>query len=165
MEGNYFVGTTFAKGEDGLWHSSPASYWPVGGKMDFLAYSLSTEGSNVAVSWDAENAAEKVTLTVSAEESQNDILYASKYAVRTADHAGSSGAAIDMEFQHVQAWLEFAVTGSSLVRLKSIELVKVYNAGTLTISNNMGNAIAVTVSPTITDWLPEKASSPALICR
>lgn len=142
-EGNYFVGTTFAKGDDNLWHADPKIYWPVGGKLDFLAFSLTTEegcSKNVNVKWDSENAASKVTLTVPAENTQNDILYASAANVK----AKKEAEAISMKFNHAQAWLEFQLTGTpaGVVRVKSIEIEDAYNAGVLTINNNSGNPLA-----------------------
>lgn len=142
-EGNYFVDETFAKGDDNLWHADPAVYWPVGGTLDFLAFSLTTESQYnkaVAVRWDSDNAASKVILSVPAENTQNDILYASAANVEPKRES----AAMALEFKHAQAWLEFQLTGSpdGVVTLKGIELENAYNAGTLTISNNGGTALA-----------------------
>lgn len=142
-EGNYFVNKTFAKEDDELWHANPAVYWPVGGIMDFLSYSLTTESQyskGITVEWDKENAAQQVVLDVPAENSQNDILFASASSVK----AQQPSTALQMQFNHAQAWLEFAITGKpdGVIKFKKIELVKVYNAGKLTISNNNGNALA-----------------------
>lgn len=141
MEGNYFVDKTFAKNGD-YWHATPAIYWPVGGNLDFLAFSLTSEAQynkSISVKWDAENAASKVTLTVPAENSQNDILFASAANIK----AQRTSTVVPMQFKHAQAWLEFQLSGSSdVVNVKRIELEDVYNAGTLTINNNGGDALA-----------------------
>lgn len=154
---NYFVGKTYAKcGGDEYWHNTSDGitvdpiYWPAGAELDFLAYSLTGEteapgaAKNVSVAWDNNNAASKVTLTVPAENSQNDILYSS---ISCGDPMTSSQS-LKMSFMHSQAWLQFVLKGSvngseqDLVKLKRIELNDVYNAGVLTIINNGGNALA-----------------------
>ncbi|MBQ0024920.1 MAG: fimbrillin family protein [Bacteroidales bacterium] len=152
-EGNYFVDKTYAKG-DGMswWNVKPNGdhdpiYWPVGGTLDFLAYSLSSETKsvkNVNVTWNESNASSQVVLDVPGENSQNDILYASAYGVK----APSSAKDVQMTFNHSQAWIEFQLTGSvdsenkGIVHFNRIELENVYNAGVLTIDNNKGNATA-----------------------
>ena len=150
---NYFVDKTYAKGaSDDLWHNTKTDgtvdpiYWPVGGTLDFLAYSVSAKDSkNITAVWNSEDAANNVTLKVPAENSQNDILFASAYGIESR----SSAQAVAMKFNHAQAWLEFVLTGSTddvntdgIVTLKRIELENVYNAGTLAIDNNNGNATA-----------------------
>ena len=153
-QGNYFVGKTYAQSaeESHIWWNVEGGqhvpiYWPVGGTLDFLAYSLSAEAATVQsvdVEWNAENAASQVVLAVPAENSQNDILFASAYGIK----APSTAAPVPMQFNHAQAWLEFVLTGSEIpddnatVHFKRIELENVYNAGTLNITNNGGNAIA-----------------------
>ena len=154
-EGNYFVNKTYAKGDGtSWWNVIPSTlahdpiYWPVGGTLDFLAYSVSAEKSsvkNINVEWDKENAASEVILKVPGENSQNDILFASAYGIK----APSSHKDVPMTFNHSQAWLEFQLTGSvdtkypsGIVKLSRIELEDVYNAGVLTIDNNKGNATA-----------------------
>ena len=159
-QGNYFVDKTYAKGTSSWWWNiDPKTeehdpiYWPVGGTLDFLAYSLSAEKStvkNVDVIWNSENAASQVVLDVPGENTQNDILFASAYGIKSP----SSHKPVDMTFNHAQAWIEFVLTGSltdetsplgkdePIVKLKRIELENVYNAGVLTINNNKGNATA-----------------------
>ena len=155
-EKNYFVDKTYAVGDDKLWHNKVKAgfepiFWPVGGKMDFLAYSLTGELSgpgkshNVTAVWGADNAADQVILTVPGENSQNDILFASASGVESS----KTQKPVDMRFNHAQAWLEFVLSGSAdplnpdgIVTLRRIELEDVYNAGKLVISNNKGNAIA-----------------------
>lgn len=159
-EGNYFVGNTFKIAEKGssFWRNfvdgeaSPV-YWPVGGKLDFLAYSLTSDATkSVSVEWDKENAASKVVLTVPGENTQNDILYSS---VAGSQQDKGSGV-VQMTFKHAQAWLQFAVRGyantydkkdnfkpvENQIHLLKIELENIYNAGKLTIKNNGGDALA-----------------------
>ena len=145
-QGNYFVGKTYKQSTVGsaTWCNFENDlhtpiYWPVGGTMDFLAYSLSEE-VNVDVVWNDENAASQVVLDVPGENSQNDILFASAYGKK----APSAATDVPMVFNHAQAWIEFALTGTpvNVVNLKRIELENVYNAGVLTINNNKGNATA-----------------------
>ena len=156
-EGNYFVDKTYGKlSSDAQWHNLKFAsldytknvgdpiYWPVGGTLDFLAYSFSEE-KNIDVVWNADNAASKVVMDVPGENTQNDILFSSAYGIK----APSSPKPVNMTFDHAQAWLEFQLTGSvddtykdGIVKLNRIELEDVYNAGVLTINNNKGNATA-----------------------
>lgn len=152
--GNYFVDKTYSNANHSTtwWNTNTIGgthepiYWPVGGTMDFLAYSFSAEPNTVfdgGVVWDDENAASQVVIDVPGENSQNDILYASAYGQK----APSSATPVAMKFNHAQAWLEFELTGTvdagvPVVHLNRIELENVYNAGVLTIKNNKGNATA-----------------------
>lgn len=155
-EGNYFVDKTYAHSGNTVtwWNVNPSTYahdpiyWPVGGTLDFLAFSLSEEPGtvkNIDVTWNKENASSQVVLDVPGENSQNDILFASAYGIK----APSSQKDVAMTFNHAQAWLEFQLTGSvdaqypdGIVKLSRIELEDVYNAGVLTVNNNKGNATA-----------------------
>lgn len=148
-QGNYFVNTTYAIGGDGLWHAQPNPiYWPIGGTMDFLAFSMSEE-KNVNVVWNEDNAASQVVLSVPGENTQNDILFASAAGVKSTVTGGTAGSkgTVDMTFDHAQAWLQFNLTSTepagNVVKFKRIVLEDVYNAGELTISNNGGEATAV----------------------
>lgn len=143
-QGNYFVGNTYSQGTDNVWHNfvkgtETPIYWPVGGTMDFLAYSVSQE-KNLDVVWDADNAASQVVLTVPAENTQNDILFASV----SGEKSRLSATPVNMTFNHAQAWLEFQVksTTPGIVKFDRIEIENIYNAGKLTIDNNGGNAKA-----------------------
>ena len=145
---NYFVNKSFKHASDGdFWRcggsaGSDMIFWPVGGTLDFLAYSSIYGG--VTASWNADNAASEVVLDVPAESSQDDILFASAYG-KEAPH---SAAPVPMVFKHAQAWLTFSLganegpDNSFIVTLKRIELENVYNAGVLTINNNNGDALA-----------------------
>ena len=145
---NYFVNKTFKHGDDNLWHNYVGTtlapiYKPLGGKLEFLAYSLTSDAVNVDAAWDEDNAASKVVLSVPAENTQNDILFSSAYS---SDGAGSP---VEMTFKHAQAWLTFNLRGNRepnfhkpVVKDVRIELEDVYNAGTLTVSSNDGDALA-----------------------
>ena len=147
--GAYFTDKTFSLSDEGgiWWNTNTVGgahdpiYWPVMSTLDFLAYSVSLEDSRgVVPSWDESNPAEKVVLTVPAENSQNDILFAGVSGLKSGDAAAS----VNMRFSHAQAWLQFVVTSDSPapVRLKRIVLRNVYNAGVLTVINNSGRAVA-----------------------
>lgn len=144
----YFTGNTFSySGEGNVWWNTVGGehepvYWPVGGTLDLLAVSTSeTDTKAVTFGWDLSNPARELTLGVPAENSQNDILFASAYEVKSS--GGSE--ALNMKFSHAQAWLEFQLTGGvagGAVQLKRIEIADAYNAGVLTVKNNRGNAVA-----------------------
>lgn len=145
--GAYFTGNTFSySGEGDKWWNTVDGehdpvYWPIGGTLDFLAVSLSeTDTHGITCKWDSTNPAEEVTFEVSADNSQNDILFASASDVKSSGSAES----LNLKFSHAQAWLEFALTGSGdvPVHFKNIRIGDAYNAGTLTVHNNYGNAVA-----------------------
>ena len=144
---NYFVDETFAKGaSDEYWHHTPALYWPIGGTLDLLAYSIgNTEGVDPVfdpadVHWNSDNAASALTLNVKKDFTQNDILFASAHGLTSANGA----TAVPLVFKHSQAWIEFKVKASlpSVVLLNDITLEDVYIDGDLKISNNGGDAVA-----------------------
>lgn len=116
---------------------------------------------HIKVVWDANNAASQVVLDVPGESSQDDILFASS-SNRLSEKGHQS---VAMKFKHAQAWLEFAFYGGGAenypvslnpapddgtgtcseqkaIYVTKIVLDDVYNAGKLTIDNNLGNAIA-----------------------
>ena len=121
-----------------------------------------TGHDHIKVVWDANNAASQVVLDVPGESSQDDILFAS--ASNRLSEKGHQSVA--MTFKHAQAWLEFVFIGgnaehwkdnptsenpdqgcterglSGNIYINKIVLDDVYNAGKLTIDNNLGNAIA-----------------------
>lgn len=142
-KGNYFVDYTFAKGEDGKWHHTPKIYWPIAGKLDFLAFSAAVDFDAKDVVWDEKNASESVVLQVLEDRTQDDIVYCSKAGCESASGADP----VAMQFKHSQAWLEFQIKVESeemqnLIAIESIEIENIYNTGELTISNNSGDAKA-----------------------
>ena len=144
----YFTGNTFSySGEGNIWWNTVGGehepvYWPVGGTLDFLAVSSSEKDSKaVTFGWNLSDPARELTLGVPAENSQNDILFASACDVKST--GGSE--ALNLRFSHAQAWLEFQLTGGAAgraVHLRRIEIANAYNAGVLTVKNNRGNAVA-----------------------
>lgn len=139
--GNYFVAEEFAVNDvDNLWHATPARYWPIGGTLDFLAYSVKNDFAEDKVHWDANNAAGSLSINVTPVYSQDDILFSS-----VSGRASSTGsAAVPMEFKHAQAWIEFRVcaTKADVVMLNEITLENIYDCGDLNIKNNGGDALA-----------------------
>lgn len=145
---NYFVNNTYKAGDDSRYHNFVGTtltpvYWPLGGKMDFLAYSLTSDAVNVDAAWNEGNAASQVVLNVPAENTQNDILFASRSGLSLI----GPGEPVSMIFKHAQAWLTFNLKGDTaygktVVKINRIVLEDVYNAGELTISNNAGDALA-----------------------
>ena len=143
---NYFVGEAFSKNANGesdnLWHHNPKVYWPMGGQLAFLAYSVNIPFKGTAINWDEANAASKLVLDVSEEYLQDDILYSS-VAAETIPAAGSGEGAtpkgcVAMLFKHAQAWIQFQIkvgeaSMNSIVKLKDITIQDLYTRGELTI--------------------------------
>lgn len=132
---NYFTDFTFAKGADDNWHHTPAVYWPIAGKLDFLAYSSMVPFEAKDVTWDENNATESLVLSVLENHTQDDIVFASAYGKESADGADP----VAMEFQHTQAWIEFQIKVASdemleKIAIKEIVIENAYNSGELTIA-------------------------------
>ncbi|MCQ2172681.1 MAG: fimbrillin family protein [Bacteroidales bacterium] len=142
-EGNYFVDYTYAKGTDDKWHHDPKIYWPLGGTLDFLAYSSMTPFNSKDVVWNDKNAAESVVLTVLEDRTQDDIVFCS-----VSGRASSTGAdAVPMQFKHAQAWLEFQIKVANAdmedkIAIEEIVIENIYDNGELTLENNNGDAAA-----------------------
>lgn len=141
---NYFTDFTFAKGaSDGNWHHTPAVYWPIAGKLDFLAYSSQEPFDTKDVTWNEKNASESLVLNVLEDRTQDDIVYAYAY-----DQKSENGAtAVAMQFQHTQAWLEFQikVANSDMqdkIAIKEIIIENANNSGELTIRKESSSAKA-----------------------
>ena len=144
-EGNYFKNETFSL-SNGRWRHDPAIYWPMGGQLDFLAYSSTTPFSQADADWGTArwgepNAAERVRLGVGPDRTQDDILYGSLYHSAT-----SQSDALGLEMNHAQAWIDVRlgktenVSGDVIVT--RVALSNVYLAGDLTIENNFGDPVA-----------------------
>lgn len=141
--GNYFVGQEFAKdAADNLWHHNPKVYWPMGGTLDFLAYSSTEEFAGKNVVWNQNNAASEVRLEVGDKYMKDDIIYSGALAQKssTAITAGTNGAnGMPMLFAHAQAWIEFklavddATMEAANVVVKDIKVNDAYCDGVLTI--------------------------------
>jgi len=146
-EGNYFVDYTYKQDEslfeDDKWHHDPKIYWPLAGKLDFLAYSAMKDFDAKDVAWNEKNASESLVLTVLEDRTQDDIVFCS-----VSGRESSTGAtAVPMQFKHAQAWLEFQikVANSDMedkIAIEEIVIENIYNDGELTIENNSGDAKA-----------------------
>jgi len=144
VAGNYFVDYKYSKGDgtkETRWHHNPPIYWPVGGSLDFLAYSVQTPFDSKDVNW-ADNASESVVLNVLEDKLQDDIVFCA------AQQSSTDGAtAVAMEFQHAQAWIEFQLKMADAkmkdqLAVESIEIEKLYTTGELTISRSAATASA-----------------------
>lgn len=143
---NYFVGETFSvDNEDGdarRWHHTPAIYWPMGGKLSFLAYSVTEPFDGTAVKWSSDNAASQVVLNVSDQYIQDDILYSGVYQRNSGATVGDPGSTgtpatdVEMTFQHAQAWIEFQIKSQTpnIVKLNEIVVKNINSRGQLTIN-------------------------------
>lgn len=131
---NYFVDEEFAfnagGASDGNWHHAPKLYWPMGGTLDFLGYSANEQLTGTKCIWNEANAASQLILSISEEQSQDDILYAGNFANNTPD------APVAMVFQHTQAWIEFKLqaSASDLIEIMDIKLEDIFQKGELTIN-------------------------------
>ena len=139
---NYFVGETFsvdaASGDARRWHHTPAIYWPMGGKLSFLAYSVTEAFDGTAVKWNSENASSQVVLNVSDVYLQDDIMYSGVYQRNSGATVDPLQGASDVEmtFKHAQAWIEFQIKSESadIVKLNEIVVKNVNTRGQLTIN-------------------------------
>lgn len=136
--GNYFVAEPFTKNANGetdnLWHHAPKVYWPLGGTLDFLAYSCTKSFPGTAVKWDESNAASKLVLDVPEDFLQDDLLYGAVAGRQTND-----GASVAMVFNHTQAWIQFQIkvkeaSMENVVKVKDIMIENLYTRGELTIT-------------------------------
>ena len=145
---NYFVGQEFSKNANGetdnLWHHNPKVYWPLGGTLDFLAYSAHEAISGTALNWDPVNAASKLVLNVSNEFLQDDLIYGAVVGRKSFIEASGSdpkvpGASVAMTFNHTQAWIQFQIkvkeaAMENIFTLRDITINKLYTRGELTIN-------------------------------
>jgi len=140
---DYFRDYTFEKGADPdtKWHHTPAIYWPLGGKLDFLAYSSKIAFDSKDVEWDERNASESVSFDFNkAERLKDDLVYAAA-SQTSADGATS----VAMEFKHAQAWIEFKVKVADedmkdKLAITGITLENIYTSGKLTVSRSGSTA-------------------------
>lgn len=152
LDGTYFENVKYAKSDD-KWHATPAPvYWPVGARgLDFLAISAKTDLGEMAVPedpgftpslvWNKQNVAASLTMKTKNEFKQDDIVFSS-----VSNRNVSSGATVNMEFKHAQAWIEFQLKSNvdDVITIRNIELQDAYDYenANLTVMNNNGNAIA-----------------------
>ena len=139
---DYFRDSEFSVGNDSKWHHDPAIYWPIGGHLDFLAYSSKTPFEDKNAVWNETNASAGITLDVLSDRLQDDIVFAA------AQQSSSEGAnVVAMAFKHAQAWIQFKVKASDAtmrdkIAVKAITLKNVYTSGSLNIARTAGNAEA-----------------------
>lgn len=133
----FFEDKTFKKDViAGVWKNYEAGsfspiYGPLGGGLDFLAYSTTLAAT---AKWGDGNlgtdddVAGVVAITypsnytaVGANETQDDLLYATT--------SSSSSSAVPIEFKHALSWVNFMVKSNIQVNISKIELVNVYTEG------------------------------------
>lgn len=135
----YFTGECFSR--DVLsWKHTPSLYWPIGGVIDFIAYSAASPFLESDVIWGAGNSAERMRLHVGADRTQDDILFGSVW------HAAGSpgGGSTDMTLYHSQARIDVTAVLSAgaaaiPVVIKDVILRNTYLMGVLNIENNYGS--------------------------
>ena len=137
----HYVGERFSYvPEEGWWSHKPALFWPLGSKMDFLAYSSGIPFSEGECAWRELNSADRVELAVSSAHTQDDILYASGF------HQMNDESSVPLVFRHSQAWVELrlrkAADCGASIGIESVTLRDVCTAGDLTVTNNDGGARA-----------------------
>lgn len=117
-----------------VWASSPRSFWPVQGTLDFLALASEKDCLDVTASseWSEDNPTLGVRVHVPDHAiDQSELMFAS-----LANGSAESGR--DMKFAHSQCWLRFDIRSnvSNLVRIDSIVLKEVYTGGTFIVDNS-----------------------------
>lgn len=155
-ESAYFTDNVFRRSADGYWHNCVGGieapiFWPVGGDLDFLAYSVSSTSSLTSKAvWDAVNNASRVSIPIASGDClQDDIVFSSAYrkSVSHGDEPVSDGR-LTMQFHHSQAWIEFNLStsvdggdgGDPAVTVTGLVLENIYTSGDLTIHNDGGDA-------------------------
>lgn len=145
--------STVTGGSAGSWKHHDGSafvpvYWPMDGNLQFLAISMTQPLSGSAISWNASNPANGVTMTLGDKFLQDDVMYADCPARgsnngaamvpgtgddHTAGHATQGP--VPLTFRHTQAWIEFAITTdmANVVTIKDIVVENVYTRGDVTV--------------------------------
>ncbi len=140
---NYFSDAGFGN-VDGIWKSlSDALYYPSQGTLDFLAvasagYHASASGIAPSASWNADNCAGEVVLTVPDNGGKFDDLLFGALNGQSASVGG-----VPMEFRHAMTSVvfiarsnsEYNATSNSGITIRSITLDGAKYSGTLTVSN------------------------------
>ncbi len=147
-EEEYFRNEPFFKNANGetsaddgynLWHHNPPLYWPMGGRMDFLAYSASAAFPSEALMWSYGNSTDRLAISVGADRTQDDIMFACAL-----NRSCSSSGNVPLRFYHAQAWLEFILSAdastSGSITIDRIELRDIYTSGMLTVEHPFGTA-------------------------
>lgn len=136
-DGEYLSGEAFNTSDGSTWRHDPPVYWPLGGRMDLLAYSSAAPFDEFDVAWGGENCAERMRLSVGHDRTQDDILYGSAWG------EGNSFSATSLQMHHTQAWIQVVLKKDSAlsdeVVVHSVELLDTYIGGDLLIENNYGH--------------------------
>lgn len=136
-DGEYLSGEAFNTSDGSTWRHDPPVYWPLGGRMDLLAYSSAAPFDEFDVAWGGENCAERMRLSVGHDRTQDDILYGSAWG------EGNSFSATSLQMHHTQAWIQVVLKKDSAlsdeVVVHSVELLDTYIGGDLVIENNYGH--------------------------
>ena len=136
----YFRDQSFAVKSDALWHRDPVVFWPLGGQLDFTAYSAGEPFSEAQVAWDRGVTTDRLALTVDRARTQDDILFGYVPA-----RAALGGIPVPVAFKHSQAWLEFRVrakdaASAGVVTLHEIYVEDIYTTGALSVIHPFGYA-------------------------
>ena len=135
----YFSKKTFT--DAGSYWSATQAYWPKNGVLSFVAYAPAAAVTDIVSS------AEKLTFNyeVAAEmANQKDLLYSewvfNKTSANQAGNNAFSETGIDLPFHHALSAVKFMLQAADddaaeLIKIKSITLNAVKNAGTLTVLN------------------------------
>ena len=137
-ESEYFHAKVFSKAPDGVWHATPAVYWPMGGRLDFMGYSADEPLPESAVAWGRGVSTERMTVDVDSTHTQDDILFA-----YVAPRASLEGTPVEMVFKHAQAWLQFVLHAKDasvedVVTLHKVVFDDVYTQGRLEVTRPFG---------------------------
>ena len=136
-----------------LWETTDAQFWPLGGSLDFIAYSPASAGLTIA---SGGVSAESYTITTAAQMT-TDLCYASASVADCANHPDS----VPLTFSHALSQVVFRVkaagyysTASSTVTLSmtSLALKGIYSVGDLNQGTweNLGSEHNYTLSGTPT---------------
>lgn len=135
-DGDYFVEKPFGK-DGSAWRANPSVYWPVGGRLDFLAYSSSVPFVDGDVRWGSVNAAERMRIRVDDTHTQDDILFGGTW-----NSVSAGGATTSLGMSHSQAWIEvrfrLGTDCSETGIVRSVKLKDIYTDGILDVENNYG---------------------------
>lgn len=130
---NYFTGEEFRHLGD-KWTADPVIYWPMGGKLDFLAIAAPSSFRGANMSWYPQNVSRGVEVAVS-----DGCCLESEIMYSAASSQGVSDRGVGMNFSHSQAWLQFRLSEyeSLTTRIDSIVINKAYLGGKLRIDNGI----------------------------
>lgn len=143
-EDNYFTNEAFTL-TDGYWRHDPKIYWPMGGQLDFLAYSAAQPFGDFDAQWGTArwgepDASARLRLAVGPDRTQDDILFGALYHKTVP----AGGGALNMVMNHAQAWIEVTfskganVPAGTEIVVDDVVLSSVYLRGDFDVENNYG---------------------------